>query len=387
MTKQKGLKAIIISLLIVLSTTCFSLLFTNAYTSFSKEEPQAASTWNFDSGGFGNGNFWDVLKEVFAGITYKDTVTYNSYTNFEISSEKGFIAFAGSVSEGYDFAGKTVTLTTDLDFSGDAFLPVGAKINTSNGNISSYEDTTNSFCGTFDGGSHTISNITLNSTWKSSSAFEGSTAIGVFCMVGASSANVSSWSSSASYNCVIKNLHVNNMSVTESNVATSIGAIAGAMGTMNYGYNSNTVTIQNCAVTNFNVSLYNNTSMSCVGGLVGISRVYNPSSCTAPVIKDCLVYSMNVTNQTRTCNEVSALTPAHGVYYSGVYLYYCPFYTITRCVNYEDSVDSASLYFYPDSDGDFSYHMSTLENYYGSNEKTNYPIYHVSSNFTFKLFL
>ena len=46
MLKQKGLRAIIISLLVILSSTCFSLLFVNAYTSFSEQEKTSTSAWN-----------------------------------------------------------------------------------------------------------------------------------------------------------------------------------------------------------------------------------------------------------------------------------------------------------------------------------------------------
>lgn len=54
-------------------------------------------------------------------------------------------AFREAVNEGYDFAGKTVTLETDLDWNGIIWAPIGTSEHT--------------FRGTFDGGNHTISSI------------------------------------------------------------------------------------------------------------------------------------------------------------------------------------------------------------------------------------
>ena len=44
MLKQKSLKAVLICLIAIFSASCFSLLFVNAYSVFSKEEAEASTT-------------------------------------------------------------------------------------------------------------------------------------------------------------------------------------------------------------------------------------------------------------------------------------------------------------------------------------------------------
>ena len=84
MLKQKSIKAIVISLLIILSASCFSLLFTNAYKTFLKENPQAATTYDFASG----------------------ALTADSYDAYEISNKVGLDNFSKSVGNGLTFSGK-----------------------------------------------------------------------------------------------------------------------------------------------------------------------------------------------------------------------------------------------------------------------------------------
>ena len=74
-----------------------------------------------------------------------------------ISSVEDLVAFATSVNGGTSYEGQTVTLTSDLNLSGE-WTPIG------NGSRSSKTYTGNSFKGIFDGGDHAISGLTITST-------------------------------------------------------------------------------------------------------------------------------------------------------------------------------------------------------------------------------
>ena len=72
-----------------------------------------------------------------------------------ISSATEFVAFADEVNSGTTYRGSTVTLTSDIDFTGVNFPGVGMYVNST---FQRY------FRGTFDGNGHTISNMHLYST-------------------------------------------------------------------------------------------------------------------------------------------------------------------------------------------------------------------------------
>ena len=67
-----------------------------------------------------------------------------------IATAADLMALASEVSAGDTYAGVKVKLTSDIDLSGETWVAMGTK--------------TVSFCGTFDGQGHTISNMTSNST-------------------------------------------------------------------------------------------------------------------------------------------------------------------------------------------------------------------------------
>ena len=69
----------------------------------------------------------------------------------EISTVQGLKEFRDAVNSGTNYAGKTVELTNDLDLQGQNWVPIGIGGGTSK-----------SFCGTFDGKGHTISNLSCN---------------------------------------------------------------------------------------------------------------------------------------------------------------------------------------------------------------------------------
>lgn len=126
MIKKKGLKAIVISLLIILSATCFSLLYTNIYKTFTAAQPQAATSYNFANG----------------------AISKDSYDEYTIGNLTALQNFASSANNGITFyddtnkKAKIVKLTADI---------VG-----NNANIG-----INSFAGIFDGNFYTISGFTL----------------------------------------------------------------------------------------------------------------------------------------------------------------------------------------------------------------------------------
>ena len=69
-------------------------------------------------------------------------------TTTQIGSLNDLIAFRDAVNGGNNYSGKTVELTADIDMSGINWVPIGNGGGTAAG-----------FCGTFNGNSHTISNL------------------------------------------------------------------------------------------------------------------------------------------------------------------------------------------------------------------------------------
>ena len=153
MIKQKGLKAIIISLLVILSTTCFSLLYSNIYKTFTKEEPQAAiggytitedfnalannyqkySTFYISAGSFGVG---PTIKNSFnTFLTFLNSPTY-SVTSSNMVGETTSTFYTNDY-----FKNKTVYLSGNVSYD----------LNTST-NGSLIEE----FAGIFDGNGYSI---------------------------------------------------------------------------------------------------------------------------------------------------------------------------------------------------------------------------------------
>lgn len=71
----------------------------------------------------------------------------------EIRTVEEFLAFRDSVNNGTDYAGRTVKLVADIDLEGIEWVSIGDPGSTKSANCKS-------FCGTFDGQGHTISNMT-----------------------------------------------------------------------------------------------------------------------------------------------------------------------------------------------------------------------------------
>ena len=107
-----------------------------------------------------------------------DTTWYNTTSNsFTITTEEqlaGLGAIVGGMADGIEqdsFAGKTITLASDLDLDGlrgKAWYPIGyyfTEDNNGDGTVGDYYCTVYSFEGVFDGNNKTISNI-YQSTWS-----------------------------------------------------------------------------------------------------------------------------------------------------------------------------------------------------------------------------
>ncbi len=126
-----------------------------------------------------------------------DTSWYDaSKTTFTLDSIAHLKGLAQLVNEGTTFEGKTLTLTSDLNFGGNALDCIGSSVHP--------------FAGTFDGGSHRISNIAYN--------FNTPANVGMFGYVGATGA--------------IKNINIvgGTLTITQSEsgaVIQNVGSIAG----------------------------------------------------------------------------------------------------------------------------------------------------------------
>lgn len=115
-----------------------------------------------------------------------------------ISSAKDLKALREDVISGYDYTGKTVTLTQDIDMQGVDFLPIGK------GDFG--------FAGVFDGGNHKISNLTIN-------APKDYGKVGLF-------STISRNYGSAKDDWGIKNLHLENCNISG---PECVGAIVGSI--------------------------------------------------------------------------------------------------------------------------------------------------------------
>ena len=88
------------------------------------------------------------------GETVVDKSWYNEEkSEFTIENVGQFLGFRDLVDAGTTFAGKTVTLATDIDLNDKLFNPIGGGWAYNGGNT---------FNGTFDGGNHTIYNLRVN---------------------------------------------------------------------------------------------------------------------------------------------------------------------------------------------------------------------------------
>lgn len=84
-------------------------------------------------------------------------ITPDEEGNYSVTAPAEMAWIAEQVKGGNNFEGKTITLTKDLDLSGQLWTPIGEQYSGATG-----EAGTQYFKGTFDGGEHTITGVTTN---------------------------------------------------------------------------------------------------------------------------------------------------------------------------------------------------------------------------------
>ena len=182
-----------------------------------------------------------------------DGVSKDEAGNLYISSGEG-LKYVAEEWDDNDFAGKTITLETDVDMSnvktnGDSFAPIGSTGERDNRN----RLICNPFKGTFDGQGHTISNI-YQSGWDMGYEWEQYGSIGLFAeLEGATVKNVtieglkaqveggdiSFIAGSATGDCTFENITITNSSIGTYN--NGIGGIIGWSGAGTYKFKDITI--------------------------------------------------------------------------------------------------------------------------------------------------
>ena len=230
-----------------------------------------------------NGGLWACDNVFFDTVSIKvdGTEVYLDYKEvdggYEIYSAKGLQWLAEQVNGGNNFSGKTITLTADIDLDGIDWRPIG--------NVTSYPGIT--FAGTFDGGEHTISNLTTsdNTTAHASAGLFGSIT-GKVRNLKLENVNVSSSHyagaivgySSAGVGMEISNCHVNGGTIVSSPEAVNGGHDNGDKVGGIIGYTVAGNVVKGCSVSNITVSGYRD-----IGGIAGGSAA-NVSNCTATAV-------------------------------------------------------------------------------------------------------
>ena len=169
----------------------------------------------------------------------------------EISKADDFKTISANVKKGINYLGTTITLTSDIDFTGVTdFEPIGGS-------------TSNYFSGVFDGQGYVIKNLNISSSSNYVGLFGYSTGLTIKNIVLDSSCSVSSL-------------------YEEGNIY--IGGVIGSCGAAKVSLIENVVAM-------LSLTFYGKTnSLSCFGGIVG----YSASSSNAFDIKNCAFYGKMV---------------------------------------------------------------------------------------------
>ncbi len=177
-----------------------------------RDKPKAAGTYTFTSA--------SAISESI----------YNNNSTFYIGTPEGFKGFVDTSQEAtlvgdpkYDWNGKTIILTADIDMGGESILPIGCE----DSGLNDYY--LERFAGTFDGNSKTISNLVITSF----NTDESYMYVGLFARLG-----LCTIKNLRMYECVVKNTHT-----YDSDVNVGLGMIAGQMSAI-------ASSIQNCVIEN-----------------------------------------------------------------------------------------------------------------------------------------
>lgn len=145
------------------------------------------AVYSQDKKGFITGGTFSTDPSDYVPFGYDVVETADGYvvstsTELTVNDADQLMKFAASVNAGNDYAGKTITLKSDINLTGKTWVPIGE------GNRS---DRQHVFKGKFDGNNHTIRNLSSNGYDPSTIANKGLYAYGLFGIVeGATIQNV-----------------------------------------------------------------------------------------------------------------------------------------------------------------------------------------------------
>ena len=242
----------------------------------------------------------DSFDETYDGAAYwlggVDTEWYNTTdTSFEIANAEELAGFAALVNTGADsFAGKTLTLTSDIDLANIEWVPIG----------NADADVFVGFKGTFDGQGHTISNLFIESdSWgKGLFGYMDASANATVQNVTIDKVNITASDCAGAvvgYTTfgTFSNITVTNATVTTTTTDGYAGALTGC------GYNSDYVgcSVDNAAITS---------GGSFAGGITGYQCNYNKS------FADCSVTNSTITGYAAV-GGISGIVHAGGTAFSG----------------------------------------------------------------------
>ena len=242
----------------------------------------------------------DSFDETYDGAAYwlggVDTEWYNTTdTSFEIANAEELAGFAALVNTGVDsFAGKTLTLASDIDLANVEWVPIG--------DVDA--DVFVGFKGTFDGQGHTISNLYIESTSWGQGLFGYMDASTNATVQNVNFDNVNITASDCAGAVVgytsfgtFSNITVTNATVTATTTSGYAGALTGC------GYNSDYV---GCSVDNATIT----SAGSFAGGITGYQCNYNKS------FTDCSVTNSTITGYAAV-GGISGIVHAGGTAFSG----------------------------------------------------------------------
>ncbi|HEX3039651.1 MAG TPA: leucine-rich repeat protein, partial [Caproiciproducens sp.] len=180
-------------------------------------------------------------------MNWKDSTDESWYTesasSYKIGTAQQLADFAKRVNGGTTFAGKTVTLTADIDLAGRDWTPIGT-------------DAGNRFQGTFDGRAHVISHLTIGSSDNPNSDL---LYLGLFGYL------------SQTDGAEVRQVGIENAEIYSSHENADAGGLAGLVA--NTSSKSKELHLEKTYVTG---GIYASGSGSCAGGSVGkISISYN----------------------------------------------------------------------------------------------------------------
>ena len=326
--KILGAKKVILTILVVLATLTFSTLALS-FASIIKDNKTKSTTETLEVNASWDGSGTE----------------YNPYL---ISSISDMNKLSADIKNGTSYYDTYFKLTTDLDYYGEKFIPIGGWEEKGRYKF-------NAFAGIFDGDGHTISNININLNYN-----QNDISSGLFAALGgglnASQYNEEDrwedflypYDNGSYYHTVeVKNLQLYNFNsnVTSSYGGCYAGGICGLVFTGswewvgNYGlYDNKTLhgttkaKISNCIVNKSSISV---SDYCWAGGLVGahMTHDYDSEDANKLFLRDCMVWNSNI-----NAKAYAYLSPALGLLSGANYphsLFDWTLYDKKLCMNYD----------------------------------------------------